>query len=59
MSHSEPNQFITSTNMADFGLPGVIVEVSPEEAEAWGAFQEDALTEADAKESAFDTEGID
>ncbi len=52
-------EFILSTSMADFGLPGVIVEVDPEEAEAWGAFDEIAITEQDAIESAIDTEAVD
>jgi hypothetical protein len=59
MSSPGANQFITSTNMADFGLPGVIIEVDPDEADAWGAFHEDALSEADAIASAFDTEVVE
>ena len=50
---------IISTNMAHFGLPGVVVELDPDEAEAWGAFEETAITEQDAIDSDFETEAID
>jgi hypothetical protein len=49
---------IISQAMADFGTPGVIVELDPDEAEAWGAFEETALTEADAQDSELDSEGL-
>ena len=39
---------VYSRSMADLLVPGVIVEVSAEEAEAWGAFEETALDEAEA-----------
>jgi hypothetical protein len=42
---------ILSTNKADIGVPGVMVEMSREEAEAMGAFEESAMSEADAWES--------
>lgn len=45
---------ILSTSLSDFGTPGVVVEVDPDEAEALGAFEETALTEADAWESNAD-----
>ena len=47
---------IISQSMADFGAPGVIVELDPDEAEAWGAFEETAITEEDAIDSELDTE---
>lgn len=45
---------ILSTSLSDFGTPGVVVEVDPDEAEALGAFEETALTEAAAWESNAD-----
>ena len=39
--------------------PGFEVEFDPEEAEQAGAFQEDALSEADALESSVDWVGLD
>ncbi|MCM8735508.1 hypothetical protein M5E06_15215 [Azospirillum sp. A1-3] len=45
---------ILSTSLSDFGTSGVVVEVDPDEAEALGAFEETALTEADAWESNAD-----
>ncbi len=47
---------IISQSMADFGLPGVIIELDPDEAEAWGAFEETAITEQDAIDSEIDIE---
>ena len=40
--------------LADAETPGFLAEFDPEEAELAGAFQEDALTEEDAIESAVD-----
>lgn len=40
--------------LADAMTPGYAAEFDPEEAELAGAFQEDALTEEDAIESAVD-----
>ncbi len=37
-----------SESLADMTVPGVVVMVDAGEAEAMGAFQEDALTEAEA-----------
>ncbi len=45
--------------MQDLMIPGFIVEFDPDEAERAGAFQEDALTEADALESGIDLVDID
>lgn len=47
---------IISLDLADFMVPGVVVEVDPEEAESLGAFEETALTEAEAWESNMDVE---
>jgi hypothetical protein len=40
-----------SRDLADFGLPGVWVEVDPDEAEQMGAFEETALSAADVEEA--------
>ena len=37
-----------SDNLADMMVPGVVVEVDASEAESLGAFEETALTEAEA-----------
>jgi hypothetical protein len=39
---------LLTRNLADFATPGVVVEVDPDDAEALGAFEEIALSEADA-----------
>ena len=46
---------IISESMEDFLTPGVIVELTPDEAEALGAFEETALDE----EAAWESNGID
>jgi hypothetical protein len=46
----ESTSFI-SRDLADFGLPGVWVEVDPDEAEQMGAFEETALSAADVEEA--------
>ena len=43
-----------SGSIADVTTPGVVVEVDAAEAESLGAFQETALTEADAWEANAD-----
>jgi type IV secretion system protein VirB1 len=48
---------LRSESLDDFGLPGVVVEVDAATAEDHGAFEEDALTEADAWESNCDPRG--
>lgn len=40
--------------MRDFEVPCHVIEVDPEEADALGAFEETALTEEEAMESAID-----
>ena len=56
MTLNQPNKPVISRNMADFTVPGVVIEVDPIEAEAWGAFEETAITEQDAIESEIDTD---
>jgi hypothetical protein len=43
--------------LADFAVPGAVIEVDPDEADALGAFREEALTEEEAYESSSDLEG--
>ncbi|HDV6632458.1 TPA: hypothetical protein RJX14_001250 [Legionella pneumophila] len=45
---------IISEKLDDLMVPGFIAEVTPIEAEIMGAFSEDALSEDDAKEAAYD-----
>ena len=42
---------LVSRDLADFGVPGVWVEVDPDEAEQMGAFEETALSAADVEEA--------
>ena len=46
-----------SDDLADLMVPGVVVEVDAGEAESLGAFEETALTEAEAWESNADLGG--
>jgi hypothetical protein len=48
-----------SPAIEDMTTPGVVVDVDPDDAEAMGAFEEDALTEAEAWESNVDAGGAD
>lgn len=45
---------IVQEKLNDLMIPGFIAEVSPEEAQLMGAFEEDALTEKEAQEAAHD-----
>jgi hypothetical protein len=45
---------VLEQKMIDALTPGAVIELDPEEAEQLGAFHEDALTEAEAMESAAD-----
>jgi hypothetical protein len=45
---------VYSNNLDDLEIPGVIVELDPDEADSLGAFEEDALTEEEAWESNID-----
>jgi hypothetical protein len=50
---------MTDEKLRDLEVPGAEVELEPEEAEALGAFWEDALTEEEALESSVDREADD
>ena len=52
-------QAMTDEKLRDLDVPGAEVELEPEEAEALGAFREDALTEEEALESSVDREADD
>jgi hypothetical protein len=41
---------LISRDLADFGLPGVWVEVDPDEAEQMGAFEETAVSASDVED---------
>jgi hypothetical protein len=41
---------LISRDLADFGTPGVWIEVEPDVAEGMGAFEETAVTAADAED---------
>ncbi len=45
-----------SDNILDLNVPGQVVDVSKEEAEALGAFEEDALSEEDALQGVEDAQ---
>ena len=47
---------LLSDNIADLLVPGVVVEVDVAEAESLGAFEETALTEAEAWDANADLE---
>lgn len=47
---------LLSNNIADLLVPGVVVEVDAAEAESLGAFEETALTEAEAWDANADLE---
>lgn len=49
---------VLAEKLSDAMIPGAIVEFDPDEAERIGAFQEDALDEADALESSIDLDNI-
>lgn len=53
-NRQNPTPPILSRNLDDALTPGVVVEVDPQEAEALGAFEETALSEADAWEANAD-----
>lgn len=48
---------IISLDYGNLDIPGVQVELEPDEAESLGAFEETALSEADAWEANTDIEG--
>ncbi|BCA95189.1 hypothetical protein TUM19329_15500 [Legionella antarctica] len=45
---------VISEKLEDLVIPGFLVEVSPIEADIMGAFVEDALSEVEALEAAYD-----
>lgn len=47
---------LVSTDFADFATPGVVVQVTPMEADALGAFEEDALDAEAAWDANADVE---
>ncbi|MEI8077408.1 MAG: conjugal transfer protein TraD [Betaproteobacteria bacterium] len=49
---------VLAEKLTDAMVPGAMVEFDPDEAERIGAFQEDALDEADALESSIDLDNI-
>jgi len=49
--------WLFSRDLSDWGTPGVVIALTPEEAQALGAFEEAALTEADVFETEVD-EGL-
>jgi hypothetical protein len=49
-----PGDAVLSDNIADLLIPGVVVELDAAAAEALGAFEETAVTEADAWEANAD-----
>lgn len=57
MVNNNPRLPLVSQSYADLATPGVVVEVDAAEAESLGAFEEPALSEADAWESNLDESG--
>ncbi|WP_347990331.1 conjugal transfer protein TraD [Methylomonas sp. AM2-LC] len=53
---AEIAESVFKEKLLDAQTPGFEVEFDPAEAEQAGAFEEDALSEADAKESVIDLE---
>jgi hypothetical protein len=49
---------VLSGSLADLMVPGVLVEMDASEAESLGAFDETALTEADAWDANADLDGV-
>lgn len=54
MDNGSNGDDVLADKLNDAMTPGFEVEFDPEEAERAGAFQEDALTEADALDSCID-----
>jgi len=53
------NDDLLKDKLEDAMVPGHVVEFDPPEAEQVGAFQEDALSEDDAMDSAIDIHDMD
>jgi hypothetical protein len=50
---------VLNEKLTDLLIPGCIVEFDPDEAERLGAFEEDALSEAEALESSIDLQELE
>jgi hypothetical protein len=50
---------VLNEKLTDLLTPGCIVEFDPDEAERLGAFEEDALSEAEALESSLDLQELE
>lgn len=54
MNHKPDINEVIAEKLEDLTIPGFIAEVTPLEAEIMGAFYEEALSEEDAQEAAYD-----
>ena len=54
MNHKPDLNEVIAEKLEDLTIPGFIAEVTPLEAEIMGAFYEDALSQIDAQEAAYD-----
>lgn len=54
MNHKPEINDVIAEKLEDLTVPGFIAEVTPLEAELMGAFYEDAISEIDAQEAAYD-----
>ncbi|WP_185967323.1 hypothetical protein [Legionella israelensis] len=54
MNHKSDLNEVIAEKLEDLTIPGFIAEVTPIEAEIMGAFYEEALSEEDAQEAAYD-----
>ena len=57
--HDPTAQAVISTTLDDLLVPGVVVELDAHDAEEIGAFEETALTEADAWEANADIDATE
>lgn len=54
MNHKSDLNEVIAEKLEDLTIPGFIAEVTPLEAEIMGAFHEEALSEEEAQEAAYD-----
>lgn len=54
MNYNPDLNEVIAEKLEDLTIPGFIAEVTPLEAEVMGAFYEEALSEEDAQEAAYD-----
>jgi len=54
MNHKPDLNEVIDEKLEDLTIPGFIAEVTPLEAEIMGAFYEDAISEEEAQEAAYD-----